>query len=183
MKRISLRVAAVAMLLPGAFLLGGPAGCSKEQPPPQPVVQKPAPRPADNVASPRKTAEAQEKKPAGVALYDPAGKRDPFVPFLKAEPALRAKAGLDALPPLQRYELQELKYVGAVWERKGVRALVEDGEGKGYSVTVGARIGRSGGVVTRITDKEITVREEFVGARGNRILRENVLQLTTAGGK
>jgi Tfp pilus assembly protein PilP len=183
MKRISVRMATVAMLLAGAILAAGSAGCSKEEPAPRPVVQKPAPKPADNAVSARKPSETEGKTRAGVALYDPAGKRDPFVPFLKAEPQHRAKADLAVLPPLERYELGELKYVGAIWGKKGARALVEDGEGKGYGVTVGTRIGRSGGVVTRITDKEITVREEFVGVRGDKVQRENALQLTTAGGK
>jgi hypothetical protein len=47
---------------------------------------------------------------------------------------------------------------------------------------VGMRIGRSGGVVTRITGKEILVKEEFVGTRGEKILKESGIQLTTAGG-
>jgi Tfp pilus assembly protein PilP len=76
-----------------------------------------------------------------------------------------------------------LKFVGAIWTKKGAWGLVEDGEGKGYSVTVGTRIGRSGGVVSRITGKEIFVREEFVGNRGEKIVRESGIQLTTAGGK
>ena len=63
-----------------------------------------------------------------------------------------------------------------------IRGLVEDAQGKGYSVTVGMRIGRSGGVVSRITGKEILVREEFVGNRGEKIVRESGIQLTTAGG-
>ncbi|RJP24686.1 MAG: hypothetical protein C4529_02270, partial [Deltaproteobacteria bacterium] len=93
------------------------------------------------------------------------------------------RSDLSLLPPLQRYELAELKYVGLIWAKNGARALVEDGEGKGYSVLVGSRIGRMGGVVTRITEKEILVREEFIGTRGDKVFRENALQLTTAGGK
>jgi hypothetical protein len=37
--------------------------------------------------------------------------------------------------------------------------------------------------VTRITEKELAVREEYVGAQGEKVVRENTLQLTTAGGK
>jgi Tfp pilus assembly protein PilP len=48
---------------------------------------------------------------------------------------------------------------------------------------VGTRIGRSGGVVSRITEKEILVKEEFVGNRGEKISKESGIQLTTAGGK
>ena len=102
--------------------------------------------------------------------------------FIKVEE--RKKAGVDTalLPPLQRYDLGELKFVGVIWTKTGARGLVEDAEGKGYSVTVGTRIGRSGGVVSRITGKEILVKEEFVGNRGEKIVKESGIQLTTAGG-
>lgn len=168
-------------ILAAVSLIAGGYGCSKEPPAPQQVVKRQAPKPeAKAPAVP--AAEAQAKKPGQAALYDPRGKRDPFVSFIRGEE--RRMAGIDAamLPPLQRYELGELKYVGVIWTKKGALGLVEDGEGKGYSVTVGTRIGRSG-VVSRITGKEILVREEFVGNRGEKIVRESGIQLTTAGGK
>jgi type IV pilus assembly protein PilP len=145
------------------------------------VVKRQAPKPeAKAPASP--AVEAQAKKVEQVALYDSRGKRDPFVSFIRGEDRRKAAAGVAALPPLQRYDLGELKFVGVIWTKKGARGLVEDAEGKGYSVTVGMRIGRSGGVVSRITGKEILVREEFVGNRGEKIVRESGIQLTTAGG-
>jgi Tfp pilus assembly protein PilP len=169
-------------VLVAAFLLAVAPGCSKEPATPAPVVKRQAPKPdAKPPAAP--AVETQAKKTEQVALYDPSGKRDPFVSFIRVEE--RKKAGIDtaSLPPLQRLDLGELKFVGVIWTKKGARALVEDGEGKGYSVTVGTRIGRSGGVVSRITGKEILVREEFVGVRGEKIARESGIQLTTAGGK
>jgi len=173
----------VAVGILAAFsLLAGGFGCSKEPAAPQQVVKRQAPKPeAKAPAAP--AAEAQAKKVEQVALYDPRGKRDPFVSFIRASE--RKKAGVDttALPPLQRYDLGELKFVGVIWTKKGATGLVEDAEGKGYSVTVGTRIGRSGGVVSRITEKEILVKEEFVGNRGEKILKESGIQLTTAGGK
>jgi Tfp pilus assembly protein PilP len=169
-------------ILAAVSLFAGGFGCSKEPAAPQPVVKRQAPMPeAKAPAAP--AAEASAKKVEQVALYDPRGKRDPFVSFIKVEE--RRKAGSDtmALPPLQRYDLGELKFVGVIWTKTGARGLVEDAEGKGYSVTVGTRIGRSGGVVRQITGKEILVREEFVGNRGEKIVRESGIQLTTAGGK
>jgi len=157
-------------------------GCSKEPAAPQPVVKRQAPSP-EAKAPEAKAAEAPAKKAEQVALYDPRGKRDPFVSFIKVEDRRKAGTDTSALPPLQRYELGELKFVGVIWMKTGARGLVEDAEGKGYSVTVGTRIGRSGGVVSRITGKEILVREEFVGNRGEKIFRESGIQLTTAGGK
>lgn len=162
-------------------LLGGTLGCSKEAPPPGPVVKKMVPTPV--TAPPAKTAASEEKRtnPPAAPMYDPTGRRDPFVSFIKAETE-RLKVDYGALPPLQRYELGELKYVGVIWQKRGPMALVEDGEGKGYTVRVGTRVGRNDGVVTRITDSEITVKEEVPGYRGKRVSRERTLQLTTAGG-
>jgi Tfp pilus assembly protein PilP len=177
-RHISLIVGILAVV----SLFAGGFGCSKEPPAPQPVVKRPAPKPEAKAPAAAPAAEAQAKKVEPVALYDPRGKRDPFVSFIKVEE--RRKAGINtvSLPPLQRYDLGELKFVGVIWTKKGARALVEDAEGKGYSVTVGTRIGRSGGVVSRITGKEIFVREEFVGNRGEKILKESGIQLITAGG-
>ncbi len=173
---------AFAALVAAAFLLGGVWGCSKEEaPPPGPVVKKIAPQPG---AAPPPKAVVEEKKPeapAGPPVYEPEGKRDPFVSFVKSD-AQKMKEDQSAVPPLQRYELGELKMVGVIWGKSGASALVEAAEGRGYTVLVGNRIGRSGGVVTRITDKEITVKEEFPGAGGKTVSRESVLQLTTAGG-
>ena len=169
-----------AWLLAAVLAAGLAAGCSTEAPPPPPVVRKPAPKAEASQPASQKGADPQ-KKAETVALYDSRGKRDPFVSFIREEPQLRAK-DLAALPPLQRYELGELKVVGILWTKKGAKALVEDAEGKGYSVVAGSRIGRSGGVVSRITEKEVFVREEYVGVRGEKVVRENAMQLTKAGG-
>ncbi len=172
---------AFIVILSASVLMGGYSGCSKKEAPSTgPVVKKIAPQPA--AVPPPKAAEEEMKKPeAQGAVYSPESRRDPFVSFAKSE-AERMKDDRSALPPLQRYELGELKMVGVIWAASGAKALVEDAEGKGYTVRVGNRIGRSGGVVTRITDKEIVVKEEFPGAGGKTVSRESVLQLTTAGG-
>jgi type IV pilus assembly protein PilP len=174
-------ISLVVWILAAVSLSAGGFGCSKEPAAPQPVVKRQAPKPeAKAPAAP--AAEAPAKKAAEVALYDSRGKRDPFVSFIRIEDRRKAAAGIASLPPLQRYDLGELKFVGVIWTKTGARGLVEDAEGKGYSVTVGTRIGRSGGVVSRITGKEILVREEFVGNRGEKIVKESGIQLTTAGG-
>ena len=169
-------------ILAAVSLIAGGVGCPKEPVAPQTVVKRQAPKP-EAKAPEAKAAEAPAKKTEQVALYDPRGKRDPFVSFIKVDENRKAGVDVMALPPLQRYDLGELKYVGVIWTKKGARALLEDAEGKGYSVTVGTRIGRSGGVVSRITGKEILVKEEFVGNRGEKIFKESGIQLTTAGGK
>jgi len=184
MRPASVRHVSLAVgILAAVSLVAGGSGCSKEPAAPQPVVKRQAPKPEAKAPAASVTEEQAKKPEQRVALYDPRGRRDPFVSFIRVEE--RKKVGIDtaSLPPLQRYDLGELKFVGVIWTKKGARGLVEDAEGKGYSVTVGTRIGRSGGVVSRITGKEILVKEEFVGNRGEKIVRESGIQLTTAGGK
>ncbi|TRZ97042.1 MAG: hypothetical protein D4R80_07890 [Deltaproteobacteria bacterium] len=169
-------------ILAAVSLFAGGFGCSKEPAAPQTVVKRQVPKP-EVKAPAAPAAETPGKKPEHVALYDARGKRDPFVSFIKVDENRKAGVDVMGLPPLQRYDLGELKFVGVIWTKTGARALVEDAEGKGYSVTGGTRIGRAGGVVSRITGKEILVKEEFVGNRGEKIFRESGIQLTTAGGK
>jgi len=169
------------LLVAIAPLAGGIAGCAKEEPPPQPVVKKAVPKEQAKAAEGAKPAEAQAVKSATV-FYNPAGKRDPFVPFLKVE-SKTVRGEIENVPPLQRYELGELKFVGVIWGPKGAYALVEDAEGKGYTVTVGTKIGRGGGTVTRVTDGEIFVKEDFRDYTGAKVERESSMKLQNAGGK
>ena len=168
-------VLAVAVLF--AMAAGG-CGTKESAPPPvvKKTVTKETPK-AEEAASP-----AAVVQPPPVVLYSPAGKRDPFDPFLKVEEKT-SRPDLDSLPSLQRYELGELRFVGVIWGPNLTRALVEDVEGKGFTVTVGTKVGRAGGVVTRITDGEIFVREEFQDYSGTKAARESSLKLQTGGGK
>lgn len=160
----------------------GLAGCSKEEAP-APAARKPLPKAAAKAAEPAAAAAAEPAKEAPVVtLYSPAGKRDPFVPFIKVA-AKAVRGDLSMLPPLQRYDLGELRFVGTIWGAGLRKALVEDAEGKGYTVGVGTKIGSSGGVVTRITEEEIVIRETFRDYTGGKVEREGFLKLQTGGGK
>lgn len=182
MRRIARGFLATVIAVATCMALGL-AGCSKEEPP-APVARKPLPKEAAKAAEPAGAAAAvQAAKEAPVAtLYNPAGKRDPFVPFIKVL-AKAVRGDLSMLPPLQRYDIGELKYVGVIWGVGLRKALIEDAEGKGYTVGVGTKIGSSGGVVTRITEEEIVVRETFRDYTGGKIDRESSLKLQTGGGK
>ncbi len=174
--RIALSVLGLA-----ALLVFGGTGCSEKEKPLQPVVRKVVPKEAVKAAEAPPAAEASAKAPVE-ELYNPKGKRDPFEPFIKSE-RKSAESELAAVPPLQRYDINELRFVGVIWTAKGARALVEDIEGKGYSVTVGTKIGRSGGVVTRITDGQLFVGEVSREPTGAKVVREVSLKLQTAGGQ
>jgi len=143
-------------------------------------VKRVAPKP-DELPPVTDEEDAGKSSNSITPIYDPEGKRDPFVSFSSKGEEL-ASEEQTALLPLQRYDLGELKMVGVIWGSKGPKALVEDAVGEGYTVSIGERIGRSSGVVTQITDTEITVREEFPGIGGRKVTRESTLQLISAGG-
>jgi len=48
---------------------------------------------------------------------------------------------------------------------------------------VGTKIGRGGGTVTRVTDGEILVKEDFRDYTGGNVVRESSMKLQNAGGK
>lgn len=173
----------VLSVLGVAALLGvGAAGCSKKEKPVPAVAKKVAPKEAAKAAeAPSKAVAAAAAKTPAEERYSAKGKRDPFEPFIKTD-RKSSQADLAAVPPLQRYDIGELKFVGVIWTAKGARALVEDIEGKGYSVIVGTKVGRGGGVVTRITDGQLFVGEETREPTGARVVREISLKLQNAGG-
>lgn len=180
MRRIA-RWKSISAISFATLLFLGSAGCSKEEAP-APAVRTPAPKAEAKAAEPTAPAPEPVREPPVVRLYDPVGKRDPFVPFIKVV-AKAVRGDLSSLPPLQRYDLGELKFVGVIWGAGLRKALVEDAEGKGYTVGVGTKIGSSGGVVTRITEDEIVVRESFRDYMGGKIERESSLKLQTGGEK
>lgn len=153
-------------------------GCGQSAPPPV------APSPATPVSQ---TAPAPAVVPALVVVqapvlpqpesytYNPAGRRDPFRSLI----VTGGKRNLEFLPPLQRREVSELKFVAVVWGNLGTYGMLEMPDGKGYAVRVGTRVGPNHGVVKRITAKDLTVLERYVDFFGETRTREIVLDLRT----
>ena len=91
--------------------------------------------------------------------YNPAGKRDPFKPYIALGPKKQAPTA--TLTPLQRYDVSELKLVGILKGPTGYRALVEDAGGKGFIITKGTPIGRENGHVKEIHDNRVIIEQTY----------------------
>lgn len=134
-------------------------------------------------------AKGQELSPEPSAIgpepfyvYDPAGKRDPFLPMLGV--SLRKSAcAEEPQTPLQVYEVGQLKLVGIIWNLEEPRALVEDGAGMGYIITRGTPIGSSCGVVKRIEPGQVVVEEYYYDFYGDRQAQEVVMELAALPGE
>ena len=143
-------------------------GCEAPKPPPTPIA--PA-KPEAKAPKAEAEVKKEEEKPYS---YTPAGKVDPFKPFIELTPpapaGARAPGVAPAKPrpkrptpvptPLQRFDLAQLKLVGVIAQPEGNLALIEDPTGRGYIVSVGTAIGLKNGLVKKITTEGVVVEEE-----------------------
>lgn len=109
--------------------------------------------------------------------YDPSGKRNPFQPF-----DLSPKIEIDeSLPPLQRYDLGQLRVSAVLSDSKGeMFAMVEDATGRGYPVRVGDIVGNKGGKVVNIDPKEVHVLETVTDFTGE--TKQTMVPIKLVGG-
>jgi type IV pilus assembly protein PilP len=156
-KRRSSEVVGVLILIGFLLML---AGCGGGTPTvPAPAKGKAAPVEKKVVVEPKPREKLEvAKKEEPEYTYNPAGKPDPFKPFIQLTPT---KAGAKGVPltPLQRYETNQLKLVAIIAAREGNVALVEDSAGKGYFLKKGTAIGKNDGKVTQILKDRVVIQE------------------------
>jgi len=140
------------------FLMGG---CGGGTPPSSLPSKTKSPAVEKKKEEPTKVAEKKEpeKKEEAEYSYNPAGKPDPFKPFMQLA---SAKGGSrTALTPLQKFDISQLKLVAIISTRDGNIALVEDVTGKGYFLKKGTWIGKNDGKVTKILKDKVIIEEVF----------------------
>ncbi|MCE5262027.1 MAG: pilus assembly protein PilP [Deltaproteobacteria bacterium] len=103
--------------------------------------------------------------------YQPAGKTDPFKPFMETDLAVKTqkqqevkkKAVVETGPisPLQKLETGQYRLVGIAGDQKKCVAIVEDGTAKRYyPLFVGTFIGLNDGRVAAILPDRVIVEEK-----------------------
>jgi hypothetical protein len=102
--------------------------------------------------------EALANKAESDWLYDPKGKRDPFVPTdLLIAPTPNPGA---ANHPLCRFALNQLKLTAVLEGFTPTRAIVETADGKGHMVQPGDKMGLACGEIAKIEKDKLIVLEE-----------------------
>jgi type IV pilus assembly protein PilP len=143
----------------------------------------------------RDAGRPQQAKPAQVAKaasggtlgvfdasfsYDPRGKRDPFRSFEWERPD---RQGPDELRgPLEKFDLGQLDLVAVVWRTDNAKALVKDPSGQSYIVGHGTRIGKNEGLVLRIEDNEMVVKETYVDHLGHKSTKDIEMRIRGSEG-
>jgi Tfp pilus assembly protein PilP len=107
-------------------------------------------------------------------VYDPTGKRDPFMPFDFAP-----KNTNDTGTPLERYSLGQLRLTAVLNGGDEPAALVEDATGKGFTVRKGTKIGNAGGEVVDILPDKILILETATDFTGEKKSTTSELKIRT----
>lgn len=119
-------------------------------------------------------------KPYEPFSYDAFGLPDPFKPR-KLSPS-GSGGGLQPdltrpREPLEAYSLETLKMVGMIGKKNGVNAVVATPDKAIYHVRVGNYMGQNFGLITRITDTEITLKEIVQDSAGDWAERTSTMTL------
>lgn len=138
------------------------SGCGEGPVPSAPPQKGGAPQAVAKKADAVQAVETKgpEKKEEPEYQYNPAGKPDPFKPFIQLTP-VRELSRTTPLTPLQKYDISQLKLVAIISTPDGNIAMVEDSAGKGYFVKKGTEIGRNDGKVTKILKDRLIVEEIY----------------------
>lgn len=136
------------------------AGCKKERDAPSQAA------PVKEAAAPVQAVTAAVKRDEYV--YNPAGKRDPFKPFIEGVEEKRSAVAVKNIPanPLQSYSISELRLVGVIILPDKKVAMIEDPAGRGYTLKVGTLIGMSDGRVVGIIKDEVIIEEMYLDETG-----------------
>jgi type IV pilus assembly protein PilP len=82
--------------------------------------------------------------------------------------------------PLESYPLETLRMVGTLFQGKRVHALVQADKTL-HQVKVGNYLGQNFGVVTKISEAEVALKELIQDAGGDWVERASTLQLQEKG--
>ncbi len=166
----------VAAVCAGLALSAGLVGCSDEQQELRGWMEQ------QRRNTPVATEKIDPPKQFAPFRYQNAGPSDPFS---QSKLALRAgEAPMSGLQPdmnrrreaLESFPLESIRMVGHVSNVRGGFALLQ-AEGMVYQARVGNHAGQNFGVITRVTDTEVKLRELVRDAAGDWVHRETALEL------
>ena len=176
-KRNKIAALGITLSIVFLFLIGG---CGGGTPPSSLPVKAKSPAVAKK-EEPPKVAEKKEpeKKEEAEYTYNPAGKPDPFKPFIQLTPVRGASR--IPLTPLQKFDISQLKLVAIISTPEGNIAMVEDATGKGYFLKKGTWIGKNDGKVTKILKDKVIIEEVYQDIFGQTKTNEISLFLQKIG--
>lgn len=129
-----------------------------------------------------------EVKPYAPVPYDAAGLVDPFrASKMMAERKAAGGGGVQPdlnrpKEPLESYPLESIKYVGSLTKNRQSHGIVQV-DGALHQVRAGNYMGQNFGVITKISEMEINLRELVQDSAGDWVERNSTLHLQAKEGK
>jgi len=143
--------------------------------------KKPAKKPQPQAAAPQAVAAApaapqnEVKAEKEVYVYEPKGRRDPFVPLtdvVKEKPL--KKRGSAAI---EDFDVEEIKVIAIAWDSKQYFAMVTLPDKKSYTIRKGMTLGLYGGKVREITKDSVIITEQIKDYKGQLKTKDTILKL------
>lgn len=117
-------------------------------------------------------------KPYEPFAYDAFDLPDPFKPRKLSRSAGGLQPDLDRpREPLEAFSLETLSMVGVISQKGTIQAIIRNPDKAVYHVHVGNYMGQNFGLITRITDSEVELREIVQDSAGDWSERTSVLNL------
>ena len=138
------------------------------------AAQTPASSPAQKAFL--DTAAVGEKQDSDY-FYDATGKTDPFKSFIAEEEEVSKTKKRKPRTYLETLDLSQLELIAIMLSKKGNWAMVRESKGTGHTIKVGTAIGTNGGIVQKIEDKKVVIREEYKDYKGNTVYRDVTKEL------
>ncbi|GBE37340.1 Pilus assembly protein, PilP [bacterium BMS3Bbin07] len=125
------------------------------------------------------TVKPEVKKPGKsieAIIYDPEGRRDPFLSIIVLTKQ-KVQKKKKTLNPLENYDVTDFRLLGVVYTGKDYYASVALPDGKAYTIRKGTTLGLYGGKVIDIKSDTVIIREYVVDYRGQLKPKDTVLKL------
>jgi type IV pilus assembly protein PilP len=161
---------------------------------PQTAVVKPATPQTTAIAPPAPQAAAVAPAAPQTYSYNPAGKADPFLPFVETDLAVKKEKEKKAkeeelkkktlsskrpISPLQMADIKQFRLVGIAGDDRARMAIVEDTAIKRfYPLFVGTNIGSNGGRVLSIQNDRLIVEEPMPEAEPGKVQKKQTRKIT-----
>jgi type IV pilus assembly protein PilP len=157
-----------------------PQQAAPQQMPGAPAARPANPKPGDdidllNAASQANSGIAELEGFLEPFIYDIVNRRDPFQAYAEYVPP-EDTGPPRALSPAQRWDLEQLKLVGIMWDIKDPKAMFLDPEEEVMILGRDESIGNRNGYIAAIREGEVVV-VEAIRKRGDIIYRTRVLRI------
>lgn len=148
-------------------------GCKdKVVTPKQPVAQKPAATSSTAPAAVKNEAPKVEKE---IYVYDPKGRRDPFMSLAKVSSAKTERK--KGATPIENFNVDEIKLIAIASDGQQYYALITLPDKKSYTINNGMSLGLYGGKVIEITKDSVLISEQVKDYRGQTKTKDTILKL------